>query len=397
MSSQKKPKNKRVKKKQNTSVTERVSGYDEFLDGRFAPLRKLPSYVGYQQDLGKEVYSYSDSRTWIDLSPKQKLQARFSPQGIFLCSLAALLIFWLIFSFIYRMVTEDDRGAVALSMLPSLIIVAACVAILLISVFGGWGKFMRWGYKHNLVRGKDAINRRWHKEMKAEMERADMLKRIESAVSVYEKFVSISIHGQVYNFLREAVSVKAKNLGESLWLTFNIDGYEFEFVTGIPKKQFVSLNKAFNGKLQTVKEEKQKYDPKKLIKEIPALVVAAIIVTVSIMLIIAHYLWVPALPPVVGVFFLCMCPLIFCNIFGDIPVINELGTPFAFSVVLLTVPPWAYVWIETELMGNQITFFHILTHCTPFAAGFGFFWVLGFYTLSFAISQAVDYARFGKA
>ena len=70
--------------------------------------------------------------------------------------------------------------------------------------------------------------------------------------------------------------------------------------------------------------------------------------------------------------------------------------PFAFSVVLLVFPPMAYVWVETELMGNEITFLHVLTHCTPFAAGFGFFFVMGFYTLTFAISKAVDYTRFGK-
>ena len=60
------------------------------------------------------------------------------------------------------------------------------------------------------------------------------------------------------------------------------------------------------------------------------------------------------------------------------------------------MPPMAYVWIETELMKNEITFLHVLTHCTPFAAGFGFFFVLGFYTFSFAISKAVDFVRFGR-
>lgn len=393
MGSQKKSKNKRKRRKQQGVVSERGWGYDELLDGKFGHLRKLPSYVGYQKDYGKEVYSYSDSRTWIDLSPKQKLHIRFSPQGIFLSSLAVLLSAWFIFSFIYRMVTEADKGGVALSMLPSLVIVAACVAILLISVFGGWGKLLRWGYKHRMVRGKGAANRKWHEEIK----RADSRKYVECSVTVTEKFVSLSIYGQIYNFLREAVSVNVSRIYDSLRLAFTVDGYGFEFPHYLPAKEYVWLKKAFKDSLQVVKEEQTKFDRKKLIKEIPAICVGLFIVVISVMLIVAHYKWVSEIPPFLGVFFLTMSLLVFCNIFSEIPLIDEVGVPFSFSAVLLIVPPWAYVWIETEIMKNQITFLHILTHCTTFAAGFGFFWIMGIYTLSFAISKAVDYARFGKS
>ena len=180
-----------------------------------------------------------------------------------------------------------------------------------------------------------------------------------------------------------------------LHLVFTIDGKEFVYPKNLPKNLFVCLNKAFGGKV-TVEKNEEKRGKFNFAREIPFIIVALGIVAVSVLAIVAHYLWIPQLPPIIGVFFLLMSGLVFCNIFSDIPLVSEVGIPFVFSVVLLVMPPMAYVWIETELMKNEITFLHVLTHCTPFAAGFGFFFVLGFYTFSFAISKAVDFVRFGR-
>lgn len=395
MGSQKK-RNKKVKRASSGSYEFTPKGFEELLDFEERKfLRKLPSYAGYKEDYGKEVYSWSDSRTWIDLSPAQKKRARVSPQGIFLVGLATVLILWFLTSLIYRTATEPDAGKVILSMLPSLLIVAACSAILLISTFGGWGGLVRWAYRHNLVRG--GKNGYFHRQMQAEIERADLAKINEYAVDVTEEYIILTMSGQKYPFFRNAVTLNISKKYDLLNLVFVIDGKEVEFRKYLPKEQFVPLKKAFAEKCEVIKaSEEGKFTAKQLIKEIPALIFAAIIVTASILLIVAHYLWIPELPPVIGVFFLLMCGLVFCNIFSDIPAVSEVGTPFCFSVVLIVISPMAYIWLETEAMHNKISFLHILTHCTPFAAGFGFFFVLGFYTLSFAISKAVDYARFGK-
>lgn len=398
MGSQKK-RNKKIKYTNGSGSGNLVPhGFEELLDLQERKLlRQLPSYAGYKEDYGKEIYSWSDSRTWIDLSPGQKHKSLLSFGKLFLIVLSTVLILWFITSFVYRMVTETDQGKVALSMLPSFIIVAACAAILFISVFGGWGGFLRWGYKHNLVHGRDAAEKRFHREMKEEIERARLAKYNEYAVDVTEEYVILTMSGQKYPFFRNAVTLNISKKYDLLHLDFVVDGKQVEFIKGLPKEQFVYLRKAFEGKSMVIKpEEKSKFDAKKLVKEIPFLIVAVGIVAVSVLGIVAHYLWIPELPPVIGVFFLLMSGLVFCNIFSDIPAVSELGVPFAFSVVLLVFPPMAYIWVETELMGNEITFLHVLTHCTPFAAGFGFFFVMGFYTLTFAISKAVDYIRFGK-
>lgn len=393
MGSQKKRK-KRVRAKGGGSCNYAPQGFEELLDFEERKfLRQLPSYAGYKEDYGKERYSWSDSRTWIDLSPGQKRMSLLSLGRLFPLVLAILLICWFLFSLVYRLCTESDGARVALSMLPSLIIVAACSAIMLISTFGGWGGLVRWAYRRNLVHGDGAGNY-FHRKMKAEIERADSAKYNEWAIDVTDDYVILTMSGQKYPFFRNAVALSVSKKYDLLQLEFVIDGREVEFIKRLPKEQLVHLSKAFEGNFGIVKsEEKSKFN---LVKEIPFLIVAVGIVAASIMAIVAHYLWIPELPPIVGIFFLLASGLVFCNIFSDIPAVGELGIPFVFSVILLVMPPMAYIWIETELMNNEITFFHILTHCTPFAAGFGFFFVMGFYTLTFAISKAVDYARFGR-
>ncbi|MDE7182460.1 MAG: hypothetical protein K2O41_05475 [Clostridia bacterium] len=358
----------------------------------------MPSYVGYQEDTGKEIYSYSDARAWIDFSPKQKRQMQFSLKGIYLIVLAILLSAWFFVSFVYRMVTESNRGRVALSMLPSFLIVGFCIFILLISFFGLWEKLLRWAIKHHWLHGRNPSTRARYREIEADIKRADLNKRYECAVEVTEKFVTISIYGQKYVFSREAVSVKVSKTYDELTLVFNIDGFELAFPKRLPENEFVPLNKVFGSRLQTVKSgTKKKLGFKYFINELPAIMIALIIVAAAALMTAAPYLWIPSFPPFLGIFFLLMSLLVFCNIFSEIPVVSDLGVPFAFSVVLLAIPPWAYVWLETQMLNNEITFFHVLTHCTPLAAGFGFFWILGFYVLAFAVSKAIDYARFGRS
>lgn len=392
---------KKRKKKIKAGHTERSTehgrrGFMEYLDMPDREfLRGLPSYAGYKDDFCETVLSWSDSRSWIDLSPGMKRRARISFQGLFLVALAVLLMLWFSVSFIYRMSTEADAGKVALSMLPSLIIVAACSAILLVSYFGAWGKFVRWGFRHNFIRGRDAADRHFNRKFKEEIDRADSNKLIECAIDVTEEYVILTVYGQIYPFLRSAVSLTISKQYDMLHLVFTIDGKEFVYPKNLPKNLFVCLNKAFGGKV-TVEKNEEKREKINFAREIPFIIVALGIVAVSVLAIVAHYLWIPQLPPIIGVFFLLMSGLVFCNIFSDIQLVSEVGIPFVFSVVLLVTPPMAYVWIETELMKSEITFLHVLTHCTPFAAGFGFFFVLGFYTFSFAISKAVDFVRFGR-
>ena len=400
MGSQKKRKKKKYRAKsapreydEATSIT---GGYNELLDLEDNKiLRKLPSYVGYIKDLGKEKFAFSNCRTRYDFSPSQKKQIRRSPQGIVLVVLVGLLITWFFASLFYRAATED-AGKVMLSMLPSFIIIAAITAIVLISYFGAWGNFLRFAYRHRLVRGSDAASRAMHRQTRAELGAADLNRLSEYAVTVYENYVAVALGGQRYNFDRNSVYLEVKMKNDELKLVFTIDGYSFEFLWGLPKRFYSDLRKTFGDRLTVQKDGGEEKPFSKVVAEnIGFLGFGLCFTGVSVLLIVASYLWLP-IPPFLGVFFFLMSFFIYCNVLSEITIVSEIGVPLIFFLVLMIIPPWAYVWIEPHISGEPLTFIYFLTHCSPFAAGLSFFWFMGFFTLAFVISKIIDFKRFGK-
>lgn len=361
---------------------------------RYRFLEELPSYVERPTDSDKVLYSYSDSRIWLDLSPAQKMRSRVDPHKIYLVSLAVLLGVWFVTSFIYRMCAESDKGLVALTMLPSFLIVAVCIAILLLSVYGLWGKFVRFALRNNLA----PKLQRYNGKLREELDRADNQRATESAITVTERYVVIKLLGEKFVFQKDALSVKVKKVLRNLQITFDIDGQTLEFPAAVPISEYVPLKKSFVNRMQTERTVSASIDMKKFIlKEIPAIFFALLILTAAILLVVAHYLWVPGIPPFLGIFFIGAAGLAFCNIFSVIPVVGQLGFPFLFAFIFLVIPPYAYVWFETEIFHNPITFVYVVTHCSVYAAGFAFFWLMGFYCLANFVSKTVDYIRFGRA
>ena len=115
-------------------------------------LIKGQTFAEVHGDLGELLYSYSDARTWIDLPRGQRFKQVFKPQRVILFVFAVLLCAWFLVALIYQLCTTSNAGKTLLHLLPSFIIIAACTAILLVSVFMGWGKLVRWGFKHGLAR-----------------------------------------------------------------------------------------------------------------------------------------------------------------------------------------------------------------------------------------------------
>ena len=148
----------RAKKKRELRRREEFEkNYDKRTYDECSELVKGQSFADCHGELGKLLYSYSDARTWIDLPKGQKFRKSFCFQKIFLSALALLLCAWFITALVYQLCTTTNVGKTLLYLLPSFIIIAVCTAILLISVFEGWENFLRWAFKHNLVRGRGAF------------------------------------------------------------------------------------------------------------------------------------------------------------------------------------------------------------------------------------------------
>lgn len=407
-----KKKRKTHKPSAASATTEREGEYKEeeleFARRQFGYLKMSSAACDIPFEKGKEVYSYSSSRPFGEISDYDKEYARKTPAGIALFVLAALLILWLVFSFIYRMATEVNTGSVLLSMLPSFFVVAVAAAIMIISALGAWGVFIRFGFRHNLVRPHDAYSRHNIEALKREYRRADEGKAYETSISVRERAVIFMLLGDCYAFTREEVRLSVKLVNGALSLTFFMGGLSFEFPLQLPKSEFVPLKKAFRANMEVERAErsiekehdekgKRLYGGDTLGSLIVSSFFASLILAAAILLIVAHYKWVPGIPPFLGVFFIGGAGLAFCNTFHHIPAVGEVGLPLVFSVILAVIPFWAFVWMETEVFGNAFTARYFFTHCTPYGAGFTFLTAMGVYAFIFSVIKAIDYARFGTA
>ncbi|MCM1546610.1 MAG: ribosome biogenesis protein NOP53 [Clostridiales bacterium] len=389
----------KAEKKREQARRDELEKRELYIDyGTYPELKRTTAYAGSPQDLGKLLYSYSDSRTWIDLPSEQKFRKIFSPQRVFLFTLAALLCGWFITALIYQLCTTSNTGKTLLQLLPSFILIAACVAILLISAFMKWGKFVRWAYRHNLVRrGRDAFARERNRQMRAELDRADKNKPYENAIDITTDYIILKLLGEEYVFYREHVSATVEKSFNGLTVKFNIAGKTRIFPTSLPSEEFVPLKKALREKLTAVRSEHVKdYDLREnSVKEIPFLFGVLLILAAGVMLVVTHYLWVPDIPPFLGVFFILVSFLALGNTLSFIKPISELGIPLVFAITLLAVPPWALVWMQRNIMhGGSVL--QIFLKCDVMTAGFSFFTVIGAYVLIFAVSKIVDYIRFGK-
>lgn len=360
---------------------------------------------------GKILYEFSSARTEYDFSDITKKSIIKSPQSIYLMSVDFLLLAWVVFSLAYRLATEDDNGAVFLSMLPSLIFVAAATCIVIISVLGAWGKVGRFALKHGMYSHGDAADTARLDALKSEFERADRNKNNENAITVTEHYVEITLCGRRRTYERNSVDLRVRRYNGKLLLCFTVSGEYMQYIDfpePMPMEEFYKLKKAFGKRLTTVRdlphasEKERDQNGKRLYGGYTAanIVISAffscVVLTAGIMLVVAHYLWNLPVPPFLGVFFALMSLLCFGNTFHHIPAVNIVMIPLAFALVLIVVPPWIFVWYETELAGNALTFFGVLTHADVFPVGMMFFTAIGGMVAVFGITKLVDYLRFGK-
>ena len=356
-------------------------------------------------DTGKELYSYSDSRAFAELSENESKNAWKKPAGIVLILMGAFMLFWFCFSLVYRLCTEAEKGKVMLSMLPSFFVAAVTAAILLISVFGKWGEFFRFAFRHNLVRGRGGTARRQLARLYADYCRADENKPTETAFFVYERAVVLLLGGNRYVFAREDTSLKVKPEDGALLLCFTLGGLSLDFPYALPKNEYVRLKRALRERMSTEravgsgktydKYGRRTYGGYSLGSVCAGAFFATVILAAACLMIAAHYLWLPSFPPFVGIFFIGGAGLAYCNTFHHISFVNDVLLPLIFGLILLIVPLWAYAWIERTVYDNPLTVAYFFTHCTPFGAAATFLAAMGVYVLCFVCGRFADYVRFG--
>ena len=380
-------KKRRDKQQKNDSGNRQQARYNELL--------KSQSFAESHGDLGRLLYSYSDARAWIDLPRGRNFKKIFSWQRVFCFSFAVLLCAWFVTALIYQLRATSDTGKTLLHLLPSFFIIAAGVAILLISVFKGWGKLLRWGYRHNLVRGKGAVGKRQFEQMRLELELADFRKSSENRLDITPDYIVWTVDGKEEIFKREFSKMRVCKREENLQLVLKSEGEEREFPVLLPAEEYTALKKALRDGLTVtrISPKKSENETQKLIKELPFILAGIAFRIAGVMLIITHYVWVPEVPPFMGMIFIFASPLFVLDTFAPSREVKTAGVPLTVSLILLTACPWAFVW-WFQLRGSS--FGQFLLNCDPFTVAVTFFTVLGVYVFIFATMKLIDYIRFGS-
>ena len=305
-----------------------------------------------------------------------------------------LLCAWFITALVCQLRNSTNAGTTILHLLPSFLIIAVGVVILLISVFQGWGKLLRWGYRHNLVRGRGAVGARQFEQMRLELELADLRRTSENRLDITPDYIVWTVEGKEEIFKRELVRVHVQKSGDTLRLVLKSDGEEREFPELLPEEEYTALKKALRDGLAVTRTPavKSKNDVQKIIKELPFILAGIAFRVAGIMLIVAHYVWVPELPPFMGTIFIFASPLFVLDLFSPAKKVKTVGVPFTVSLILLSSCPWAIAW-WFQLKGGS--FGQFLLNCDPFTVAFTLFTVLGVYVFIFAMTKLIDCIRFG--
>lgn len=368
----------------NDGTTSLADAYENLLNNS--------AYVSNPTNAGRLIYEYGNAYTELDMSIRRKKQARGNFFGVILPVFSALLVIWYFTSLIYGLVTEDSIGNVIVKHLLPLLIVGICVAILLMSYFGVWGKFFRLTYRPHY--GSSAWFRRHNAEVYSSMKQADSNLSYQTTIAVTENYVLIWLYGIQYTFDKSLCRARIE-IAENIDLTLIIGDDEVKFPLELPKGNIYKINRAFKKKTEIIRAKspqeasKKKFGGYSLGDVISGTIVACIIIAGGGVLIALSLT-----PAFLGIVLIGFGALALCNVFHHITFVSKALLPFVVGLTLTVGAVGLLFFVEEELSGKSLTIISLLTHCTAIRAGCVFFIFLGLYTVAFAISETVRFIKY---
>lgn len=292
------------------------------------------------QDLGKVLYSKDNSKTQYDAYKGQAKRALRSPQGIVMLLVAVFLLFWFLYSFISAMLIGDPAKT-ALEYLPHFFALFVVIAIIIVTVFGLWGRFVRFAFRKNLVSRREPNVRALEEEVAQAEENAGR----ENAVTVYENYVEVKKLGERKVYDRSEIRrVTVKNGGNTFTLAFDFYCGKTVYVDflEIPLTDLYIIKKIFGKHNVYVKSYTAEYDTKESFSingtQIGGMVMGIICALAGGGVIALHYLVEERIPVFLGAFFIVGGVLAFFTTLSHIPVVRAFLIPFLFGALFTVFP-----------------------------------------------------------
>ena len=330
-------------------------------------------------------YGVDDSKTMYDPQNGQRAAALKSPYAIYLIALAAFMLFWFAYSFI-NAVKKGGGIKVLLSYLPSFFALGVCVVIILLSVFGMWGKFARWAFKKKAVAGNPEANR-----IKAEIEAADANKGKENALNIFEDYIEVVNFGvrTVLNraLLRNVILKKCETYYVAEFVS--VYGQSVLANAGVPAADVYKIKEIFGNACEVEKRkppiimdgrvyrDKEKFEIGGV--QIGGLVMGLICAAAGAGVIAMHYCVDKRIPMPLGLFFIVGGVLATLTAFSNIAAIKVFAIPLLFGIIFTGFPfMFAFSVAQSEEVKVVLPTFHeFLCSFSPLGCGFFFLAALG--------------------
>ena len=341
-------------------------------------------------EYGEVLYEKSNAKSMYD-APTGKVGAKGWATRIYMILLGVGLFAWFLYS-IFNGISQYGVAETLISHISSLFVLFVCELILLLSAFGGWGKFARFAIRNNLTR-KHGIEGAQTRHLAEELAVADANKPNENAIRIYREYVVIVNNGQSTTLNQSDLrNVRCDAQRQGYQLTFELyDGREVVADVLVPMSDLPKVKKHFDRFEYTTASRDKGY----LRKKLPMLAFSLVPVIIGIALIVVHCLVLPDMPLILGMFFAFVGGILVIAQFSDFPIVQYGIIPLAFGLVF-TALPFGIMFTIADMTANleePLTITALLTTFTPIHAGLGLFLGLGPMMIIAGIAGIVDCVR----
>lgn len=369
------------------------------------------------QELSGWKYGVDNSKTQYDLQNGQKAVGLKSPASVYMLALIAFMVFWYIYSLVFAIKDCVDASqsiaVVIATFVPSFFIIFVCAFIVIMSVFGLWGKFSRWALRKNMVSNRNGDRAR----LQAEMDAADQNLGVENALNIYEDYVEVINYGnrQVLDrgLLRE-VLIKKYGTRCTVYFT-SMRGECVIAYADVPASDIHQINKIFGDMCKVEKYGKRKresdkepgvfeamnYEKGKFVWDsgkVAGLVMGFICSAVGGVVVALHFCVTEQIPYPLGIFFIIGGLLVMSTVLSNMPVFKVFVIPLLFSIIFMGFPLMFVFSVSQSEQAPVVlpTFHEFLCSFTPLSGGIFFIAGIGFMLFLYSFYSLFKYLKYRK-
>lgn len=366
------------------------------------------------EDLGEVRYSFGRNAkrkggNAATRSGERKKPWR-SPAGIYMLALGAFLIFWFLYSLIATLVKGGGTIVLLTNFITGFFALAACLAIIICSVFGLWGKLARFALNHRMVRRHEVAHVEAQTEMVEEAyEKAQMPAPV---FEVYDDYIRATDNYDTKIINRAGLKkIKAYERSGGCYLAVISDGeictYDFVWLHGLqlPMREVKKLKEIFGDRLE-IEPLVSKEDKKQARREhislgtfnIAPFCVGLLCAAVGGGVIAMHFYLAASVPIALGAFFIAGGVLFMCAAFEGVPIIKVFVIPFIAGCVFAVIPVLFSI-IIADGNGMSISFSSVHEFLCSFNALFCavvFLEAMGVFIIIVAFYNLYKYIRYGE-